>query len=402
MSWKLVAVKAKGTVADLCTAAKLPYAHGCGFYQLGKSENVSTSKLLVACDEESGEVIAGYSEVRDRLKLPNSDKISPRNVPAGWTLYVNSTSINRQLTPGATALVRVGGAPLSGVVEKPADNAAAAAGDVAGGLVPAATRPKRARIATPEKQQPPSPASAKPHRTEAAPVASGAKPPAPAVAAAGGAAAMPHFASADGFKFDGTLLLAQTGHPSAKPWKLDSIPAPTASTKVAAFDYDGCLAKTSLFRKGPDAWSLLYPADIPEAFKELLAHGYRLVIMSNQSEIGKATKTKENAIAEKKARFSGLVSQVGCPFLIMAATCKSSEKGDPYRKPAAGMWRYLESTCNGGLKVDKTRSFYCGDAAGRKGDHSDSDKAMAKAFGVPFFTEDVCFKERAYRQLFKL
>lgn len=40
------------------------------------------------------------------------------------------------------------------------------------------------------------------------------------------------------------------------------------STKIAAFDYDGCLAKTSLYKKGPDAWSVLYP-EVPIKLKQL-------------------------------------------------------------------------------------------------------------------------------------
>ena len=47
---------------------------------------------------------------------------------------------------------------------------------------------------------------------------------------------------------------------------------------------------------------------------------------------------------------------------------------DAHRKPEAGMWALLESErFNGGVIVDRAQSFYVGDAAGRPGDHSDSD-----------------------------
>ena len=77
------------------------------------------------------------------------------------------------------------------------------------------------------------------------------------------------------------------------------------STKLATFDYDGCLAKTSLFKKGPDAWEVLFPS-IPEHLKTLHENGYKLVIFTNQSDIGKAAKpeSRAKAIAEKKVSLS--------------------------------------------------------------------------------------------------
>ena len=35
-----------------------------------------------------------------------------------------------------------------------------------------------------------------------------------------------------------------------------------------------------------------------------------------------------------------------------------------FRKPRPGTWEYLEKYKNGGIPIDLSRSFYCGDAAG--------------------------------------
>jgi hypothetical protein len=43
------------------------------------------------------------------------------------------------------------------------------------------------------------------------------------------------------------------------------------------------------------------------------------------------------------------------------------------------------------VTICRERSFYVGDAAGRPGDHSDSDRKMAQAAGLPFFTETEFF-----------
>lgn len=49
---------------------------------------------------------------------------------------------------------------------------------------------------------------------------------------------------------------------------------------------------------------------------------------------------------------------------------------DQYRKPGVAMWEIHDQHCNGGKKVDKAISFYCGDAAGRKdGKHKDFSDA---------------------------
>ena len=36
-----------------------------------------------------------------------------------------------------------------------------------------------------------------------------------------------------------------------------------------------------------------------------------------------------------------------------------------FRKPRPGTWEYLEKYKNSGIPIDRSRSFYCGDAAGQ-------------------------------------
>ena len=99
------------------------------------------------------------------------------------------------------------------------------------------------------------------------------------------------------WKWKGTLLHFES--PSIQP-----------SNKIASFDFDGTLAKTSLFKHGADAWSVLYPTCVQKLTK-LYKAGYKLVIFTNQAAIGKAKATKEKVIAEKKGRLAGFVNKVG-------------------------------------------------------------------------------------------
>ena len=75
---------------------------------------------------------------------------------------------------------------------------------------------------------------------------------------------------------------------------------------------------------------------------------------------------------------------------------------DEYRKPAVGMWNYLQDKLSKGkaTKLDIEKSFYCGDAAGRpktattKADFSDSDIKFALNLGLKFkLPEDVFTKD---------
>ncbi|MCO5558181.1 hypothetical protein L7F22_011760 [Adiantum nelumboides] len=54
-----------------------------------------------------------------------------------------------------------------------------------------------------------------------------------------------------------------------------------AKGKIAAFDFDGCLVKTSVRRHGADAWSLLYRS-IPTKMKDYHDAGYKLVRRTSQ------------------------------------------------------------------------------------------------------------------------
>ena len=64
---------------------------------------------------------------------------------------------------------------------------------------------------------------------------------------------------------------------------------------------------------------------------------------------------------------------------------------DEFRKPGTKMWDLLEQS-NGGIKINKKLSFYCGDAAGRKNgkhkDFSDSDLKFGLNVGIEFLTPE--------------
>ncbi|KAJ7535718.1 hypothetical protein O6H91_12G043600 [Diphasiastrum complanatum] len=163
-----------------------------------------------------------------------------------------------------------------------------------------------------------------------------------------------------------------------------------SSEKIAAFDFDGCLVNTSVRRVGAQAWSLLYPS-IPEKLQQYHEEGYKLVIFTNESNIDRWKNSRQKAVDSKLGRLEGFMELVKAPMQVFVA-CSQDGSGDPCRKPSPGMWDLMERHFNAGIQVEKTKSFFVGDAAGRASDHSDADIGFAKAIGLPFMVPEEVFK----------
>ncbi|KAH8518709.1 hypothetical protein H0E87_000522 [Populus deltoides] len=160
------------------------------------------------------------------------------------------------------------------------------------------------------------------------------------------------------------------------------------SNKIAAFDFDGCLAKTSVKRVGADAWSIMFPS-IPEKLLSLYNDGFKLVIFTNESNIDRWKNKRQVAVDSKIGRLNNFIKHVKVPIQVFIACGYDGKVEDPFRKPKPGMWQ------NGGLIwlliLCVCRSFYVGDAAGRPNDHSDADIKFAKVIGLKFHVPEDYF-----------
>ncbi|KAL7283120.1 hypothetical protein ACG7TL_002546 [Trametes sanguinea] len=157
---------------------------------------------------------------------------------------------------------------------------------------------------------------------------------------------------------------------------------PKPSSKVAAFDLDGCLIKGTFPKKGaPPSFEWWRPV-VPKKLKELHEQGYAIVIITNQAL---RTQALINDWKKKIPLIANALSDV--PFRIFAATEK-----DGYRKPIPGMWYELERIfAQEGVQIDLSNSFFVGDAAGRPNDHSSTDLKLALNIGIPFQTPEEYF-----------
>ncbi|KAF3667334.1 putative polynucleotide 3'-phosphatase ZDP-like isoform X2 [Capsicum annuum] len=146
-----------------------------------------------------------------------------------------------------------------------------------------------------------------------------------------------------------------------------------------------------LDRVGADAWSLMYPS-IPAKLQSLYFDGYKLVIFTNESNIERWKKSRQAAVDSKIGRLEQFIKVVGVPIQVFIACGLSQIKPeDPFRKPKTGMWNIMKQQFNSGVPIDMDESFFVGDAAGRKGDHSDADIRFAQAIGLKFYVPEEIF-----------
>ncbi|WP_405015250.1 hypothetical protein [Kitasatospora sp. NBC_01539] len=106
----LIPVDRQTPIRDFVTSAGHPYKTGCAFYELSKREKVQGGKQLAVAEKDpatgrtTGRVFSG-PEARMLLGLPKSEAtVEPGDNPS-YTVFVQSTSVNRKPVPGTKLLV---------------------------------------------------------------------------------------------------------------------------------------------------------------------------------------------------------------------------------------------------------------------------------------------------------
>ncbi|MDH6705677.1 hypothetical protein P3T27_002399 [Kitasatospora sp. MAA19] len=106
----LVPVDQQMPIRDFVTSAGHPYKTGCAFYELSKREKIQGNKQLAVAEKDpatgrmTGRVFSGPA-ARQLLGLPKSEAtVKPGDNPS-YTVFVQSTSVNRKLVPGTKLLV---------------------------------------------------------------------------------------------------------------------------------------------------------------------------------------------------------------------------------------------------------------------------------------------------------
>ncbi|WP_371502626.1 VWA domain-containing protein [Kitasatospora sp. NBC_00374] len=106
----LIPVDQPTPIRDFVTSAGHPYKSGCAFYELSKREKIQGGKQLAVAEKDpatgrmTGRVFSGPA-ARRLLGLPASEvTVKPGDNPS-YTVFVQSTSVNRKLVSGTRLLV---------------------------------------------------------------------------------------------------------------------------------------------------------------------------------------------------------------------------------------------------------------------------------------------------------
>jgi bifunctional polynucleotide phosphatase/kinase len=150
---------------------------------------------------------------------------------------------------------------------------------------------------------------------------------------------------------------------------------------VACFDIDGTLIKTKSGKTFPingTDWEWLYD-NIKISIEELYKNKYCIIFISNQYIL----KTDEQ-LTEWQSKINKMIQHLDVPILVYA-----SRQKDKFRKPLPSIWRnFIIPNIK---KLDYDKSFYCGDAMGRKDDHSDCDIKFAFNCNLTFILPEELF-----------
>lgn len=161
--------------------------------------------------------------------------------------------------------------------------------------------------------------------------------------------------------------------------------------KFACFDMDWTLIKPKSGKKFPqnkDDWKF-FNNYVKAKLAAFAKNDYQLAIFSNQAGVASG-KIKPDDLIEK---YKNIQKAVGAPMYFFAATGKAKRVEEDvylgYRKPYAGLFNMMKKEIFKTNAVDLAASFYCGDAAGRKGDHSNDDALFSINIGVKFFSPEM-------------
>lgn len=152
--------------------------------------------------------------------------------------------------------------------------------------------------------------------------------------------------------------------------------------KVIFCDLDGTLIDTisgETFPKG--IWDMRIKFDILNAIKKL--NPEYIFIVSNQGGIESGFIDAHDF--RVKSEYIARAIREYCDCKCYAMYCEINDKLDPYRKPNTGMLKnLLESHVGDDFDYIKQKSLMIGDASGKEGQFSDSDRKTAENFGIDY------------------
>lgn len=154
--------------------------------------------------------------------------------------------------------------------------------------------------------------------------------------------------------------------------------------KVLFADLDGTLIKTKsgeTFPKG--IWDMEFRFDTLDAIKKLKPRF--IFIVSNQGGIESGF-VDERSFQIKMDYIERSILEYCNKSVIEYLYCTSNDKNDEFRKPNIGMLEDI--AINYFVEDEKSEMLMIGDASGKEGQFSNTDKITAENFGIDYLDVD--------------
>lgn len=156
--------------------------------------------------------------------------------------------------------------------------------------------------------------------------------------------------------------------------------------KILFCDLDGTLIETisgATFPKG--IWDMKFRFDVLDAICKLDPE--YILIVSNQGGIESGFVDRHDF--NSKSEYITRAIREYCECKCYSMYCETTVKANIYRKPNTGMLENLvERYVGDDIEYIKQKSLMIGDASGKEGQFSDSDKKTAENFGIDYMDVD--------------
>jgi hypothetical protein len=105
-AYKLYPVPTKARIDEFIRGLGFTYVKGIGYYQLSKTETIQPQKDIIVVEKKTGNAYSG-SNARGLIGLPATGRVrvKPDHNPL-FDIFVQSTSLNRNLVPNTRVLVK--------------------------------------------------------------------------------------------------------------------------------------------------------------------------------------------------------------------------------------------------------------------------------------------------------
>ena len=166
--------------------------------------------------------------------------------------------------------------------------------------------------------------------------------------------------------------------------------------EVLFADLDGTLIDTKSGKTFPQGiWDMDLRIDVLDAIQKL-SPSY-IFIVSNQGGIERGFVNRRNFEFKMEYIVRSIKEYIIGDVVVEYSYCSSNDKGNKYRKPNIGM---LESLCHKHLQsqdpipqISNEDCLMIGDASGKEGQFSDSDKKTAENFVIDYMDVEDFVKE---------